>query len=277
MDKTKPTSLTWKEKLHEIIYEADTPSGKLFDVVLLIAIVASIILVMLESVESFDNKYHNFLNISEWVITILFSIEYIARIITVKKPWRYIFSFYGIIDLLSTIPKYLSFIFIGSHHLAALRALRLLRIFRILKLARYIGASNRLLVALKASKAKISVFLFFVVILCVILGTIMYMVEGEENGFTSIPRSVYWAIVTLTTVGYGDIAPNTPFGQFLASIIMILGYGIIAIPTGIVSSEMTKATTNDIDMNTQSCPNCTSENHKDNAEFCYECGHKLNP
>jgi voltage-gated potassium channel len=267
---------SWKDRLHEIIYEADTKAGKFFDVVLLFAILASILLVMLESVESINNKYGQLLNIAEWVITILFSLEYILRIVSIKKPILYIFSFYGIIDLLSTIPKYLSMFFIGSSHFAALRALRLLRVFRILKLARYIGASEKLLIALKASKAKISVFLFFVIILCVILGTFMYIIEGTENGFTSIPRSVYWAIVTLTTVGYGDIAPHTPFGQFIASIIMILGYGIIAIPTGIVSSEMTKNTNNKVHTNTQSCKNCSIENHKDEAEFCYNCGSKLN-
>jgi voltage-gated potassium channel len=270
----KQTKKSWKHRIHEIIYEADTRAGKIFDVVLLIAILASIVLVMLESVDSFDKKYHTFLNISEWVITILFSIEYFLRIITIKKPLKYIFSFYGIIDLLSTIPKYLSFILVGSHHFAALRALRLLRVFRILKLARYIGASNRLLVALRSSRAKIAVFLFFIVIICIILGTVMYMIEGEENGFTSIPRSVYWAIVTLTTVGYGDIAPHTPIGQFIASIIMILGYAIIAIPTGIVSSEIIKAEA--VDTNTQSCPNCLKDNHTDKAEFCYHCGSKLN-
>ena len=267
--------LNWKERLHEIIYEADTKEGKLFDVILLIAIIASVVLVMLESVDSFDKKYHTFLNVSEWRITILFSIEYVLRVISIKKPLRYIFSFYGIIDLLSTIPKYLSFVIVGSHNLAALRALRLLRVFRILKLARYVGASNKLLVALRASKAKIAVFLFFVVIVCVILGTIMYMIEGEENGFTNIPKSIYWAIVTLTTVGFGDIAPQTPFGQLIASVIMILGYGIIAIPTGIVSSEMTKNITV-LDSNTQSCSNCASENHKDKAEYCYNCGSDLN-
>lgn len=272
----KEKNTSWKHRLHEIIYEADTKAGKLFDVILLIAILASILLVMLESVKSFDEKYHEFLNISEWIITILFSIEYILRLISINKPLKYVFSFYGIIDLLSTIPKYLSLFFIGSHHLAALRALRLLRVFRILKLARYVGASNRLLVALKASKAKIAVFLFFVIIVCVILGTIMYMIEGEENGFTSIPRSVYWAIVTLTTVGFGDIAPQTPIGQLIASVIMILGYGIIAIPTGIVSSEISK--NNDIlDINTQACPNCAKSKHKDGAVFCYNCGSKLNP
>lgn len=266
----------WKTKLHEIIYEADTPAGKLFDVVLLILILASIVFVMLESVNPFADKYGTFLNTAEWIITILFTLEYIARIITVKKPSKYIFSFYGIVDLLSTVPMYLSFFLIGSHSLAALRALRLLRVFRILKLARYVGESTNFVRALKSSRAKIAVFLFFVVILCIILGTVMYLVEGNQgSGFTSIPRSVYWAIVTLTTVGYGDIAPVTALGQFIASLIMIMGYGIIAIPTGIVSSEMTKVNKRKVQINTQSCSNCLVENHRDNAEFCYDCGEKL--
>lgn len=264
---------SFRHRLHEVIYEADTPSGKLFDVVLLIAILASIVMVMLESVDSINREYGEWLNIGEWIITILFSIEYMLRIVAIKKPWNYVFSFYGVIDLLSTIPKYLSLILVGSHNLAALRALRLLRVFRILKLARYIGESNRLLVALRASRAKIAVFLFFVLILCIILGTVMYMIEGAENGFTSIPRSVYWAIVTLTTVGYGDIAPGTPLGQLIASVIMILGYAIIAIPTGIVSSEMVKTK---IHTNTQACPNCLREDHQDGADFCYHCGNELN-
>ena len=273
--KEKKEKPSWRHRLHEIIYEADTKEGKLFDIVLLIAIIASIVFVMLESVKSFDEKLYEFLNIAEWIITILFSIEYILRIVAIKKPFRYIFSFYGIIDLRSTLPKYLSFVIVGSHNLAALRALRLLRVFRILKLTRYVGASNRLIIALRASKAKIAVFLFFVVIICIILGTIMYMVEGEENGFTSIPRSVYWAIVTLTTVGFGDIAPNTPLGQLIASVIMILGYSIIAIPTGIVGAEMSKMT-NDEDTNTQACPNCLKDHHKENAIYCYNCGSVLN-
>ena len=276
MSKNKPGS-NWRHKLHEVLYEADTPIGKLFSIILFITILASIVLVMLESVESFDSKYHNFLNISEWVITILFSIEYIARIVAVKKPFKYIFSFYGIIDLLSTVPKYLSIIFVGSHSLVALRALRLLRVFRILKLARFVGESTNFVRALKVSRAKIAVFLVFVLILCIVLGTVMYLVESDQDsGFTSIPRSVYWAIVTLTTVGYGDIAPITPLGQFIASIIMIMGYGIIAVPTGIVSSEMTKPRRKDVQTNTQSCPNCLSEKHRDNAEYCYNCGELLN-
>lgn len=267
----------WRTKLHEIIYEADTPKGKLFDVVLLITIIASIVLVMLESVEWIDDKYHDFLDISEWVITIFFTIEYIARIVVVKQPLKYITSFYGIIDLLSTIPKYLSLLLVGSHSLVAFRALRLLRVFRILKLTRYIGESTNFVRALKSSRAKIAVFLSFVIILCIILGTVMYLVESKESGFTSIPRSVYWAIVTLTTVGYGDIAPITPLGQFIASIIMILGYGIIAVPTGIVSSEMTKINKNDVHTNTQSCPNCLADTHQDNSHYCHKCGHELKP
>ncbi|WP_053978066.1 ion transporter [Mangrovimonas xylaniphaga] len=273
----------WKTQLHEIIYEADTPAGKLFDIILFFAILASIILVMLESVKRIDNRYHDFLNISEWIITILFTIEYIARIISVKKPIRYITSFYGIIDLLSTIPKYLSLIFAGTHALIALRALRLLRVFRVLKLARFLGASNNLVNALKASRAKIAVFLFAVLIISIILGTIMYLVEGEENGFSNIPKSVYWCIVTLTTVGFGDIAPQTPLGQFIASLVMILGYGIIAVPTGIVSAEYTnqskssnKITKDDtVHVNTQSCSNCLAEKHQDEAKYCYNCGSEL--
>ena len=270
-----------KHRLHEIIYEADTPAGKLFDIVLLISILLSVLLVMLESVKEISQaqygttrlSYGDVFNIIEWGITILFSVEYILRIVTVKKPWAYIFSFYGIIDLLSIIPTYASLVALGSFNLVALRALRLLRVFRILKLARYIGESDRLLIALRASRTKIVVFLFFVVILCITLGSIMYMIEGAENGFTSIPRSVYWAIVTLTTVGYGDIAPGTPIGQLIASVIMILGYAIIAIPTGIVSAEMTKSK---VHTNTQACPHCLKEDHQDRAAFCYHCGHKLN-
>lgn len=262
----------WQERLHEIIYEADTKAGKRFDVILLWLILFSIVLVMLESVKELDAKYHTFFNISEWVITILFSIEYIARILSVKEPSKYIFSFYGIIDLLSTIPKYISLIFGGAHALVALRALRLLRVFRILKLVRFIGESEKLAKALKASRYKILVFILAVFIICLIIGTFMYLIEGDESGFTSIPISVYWAIVTLTTVGYGDIAPQTALGQMLASVVMILGYGIIAIPTGIVTAEFTKQEGPKIDVNTQSCPNCSIGYHKDNAKYCFSCG-----
>jgi len=273
--KSNSNNKLWRDQLHEIIYEADTKAGKLFDVILLWLILASIALVMLESVRDYDLKYHRLFNISEWVITILFTIEYILRIISVNKPRKYIFSFYGIIDLLSTAPKYLSLMFGGGHYLAAIRALRLLRVFRILKLARYVGATNNLSKALKASRYRIMVFISVVIVICIIIGTLMYLIEGDQSGFTSIPRGVYWAIVTLTTVGYGDIAPQSAFGQFLASMVMILGYGIIAIPTGIVTSEFTKLGNKDISLNTQSCPNCSAENHRDGAEFCYNCGNRL--
>ena len=275
------TANNLKSKLHTIIYEADTPMGKLFDVVLLILILVSVILVMLESVTSIDTHYHDLLYFGEWVITIFFTVEYILRIITVKKASNYIFSFYGIIDFLSTIPLYLSFILAGSNALLAVRALRLLRVFRILKITRYMGEANKLNKALRDSKPKILVFLFAVLILSIIAGTIMYLVEGEQSGFVSIPISVYWCIVTLTTVGFGDIAPVTPLGQFIAAIIMIMGYGIIAVPTGIVSAEYASKKTHTIDdpeyihVNTQSCQNCNENNHNDNAEFCHKCGSTL--
>lgn len=267
----------WQKKLHEIIYEADTKAGKIFDVALLILILISIVLVMLESVKEYDAKYHAFFNISEWIVTILFTLEYILRILSVRTPRKYIFSFFGVIDLLSTLPKYLSLILGGTHALVALRALRLLRVFRILKLVRYVGEANRLGIALKKSRIKILVFIFVVVVLCVIIGTIMYLVEGDKGGFTSIPRGVYWAIVTLTTVGYGDIAPVTGFGQLLASLVMILGYGIIAIPTGIVTAEysLQGSLNKKTRTNTQACPNCAAEYHNDGAKYCYKCGEKL--
>jgi len=266
----------WRDKMHDIIYEADTPAGKLFDIVLLLFIIASIVVVMVESVDSIQAQHKVLLNYAEWTITILFTLEYLARVISIKKPKSYIFSFYGIIDLLSTIPKYLSFFIVGAHALVVLRALRLLRVFRVLKLARFIGESQNLAKALQASKAKIMVFLLAVLSLSVILGSLMYLIEAnQDSGFDNIPRSVYWAIVTLTTVGYGDIAPVTPLGQLIASIIMILGYGIIAVPTGIVSAEYSGMKTKP-QMNTQSCPHCMAVDHRNNAEFCYECGEKLN-
>lgn len=258
--------------------------GKLFDVVLLILILVSIVLVMLESVSEFDAKYHEILYIGEWVVTIFFSIEYIARIITVKKPSTYIFSFYGIIDFLSTIPLYLSLLFAGSSFLLSVRALRLLRVFRILKITRYIGEASKLRKALINSKAKILVFLFAVLVIAIIAGTLMYLIEGPEHGFKSIPISVYWCIVTLTTVGFGDIAPSTPLGQLLATVIMIMGYGIIAVPTGIVSAEYTKSMDKPdamgkdyVHVNTQACPNCGAHRHRDDSKFCHKCGKELNP
>ena len=262
-----------KEQLYEIIFEADTPAGKLFDVSLLIVILISVTLVMLESVPSIRSNYSQILHILEWIITGIFSIEYALRIIIVRRPFRYIFSFYGIIDFLSVIPTYIGLFIVGSHHLVVIRILRLLRIFRILKLTRYTQAGRTLAKALWASREKISVFIFFVIILVVVIGTIMYIIEGEEHGFTSIPRSIYWAIVTLTTVGYGDISPETPFGQFMASIVMIMGYAIIAVPTGIVTAEIMNPTKRE---NTQVCPNCLHEKHDDDAVYCKKCGSKIN-
>ncbi len=274
--KDERPSVGWKRELHIIIYGTHTPAGKLFDILLLVLIVYSIIIVMLESVPRFDSKYHEFLNISEWVVTVLFSIEYILRIVCIKRPTSYIFSFFGIIDFLSTVPKYLSYFFVGSQYLTAFRALRLLRVFRILKLVRFVGESNNLVRSLKASRTKIFIFVFFVLVVSVLLGTLMYLIEGPEHGFNSIPHSVYWTIVTLTTVGYGDISPETALGQFIATFIMIIGYGIIAVPTGIVSAEYASSKKRDeaIDEG-RSCPSCSAEIYRSDAHFCRKCGFDL--
>jgi len=271
----KTTEKNLRQKLYEIIYEADTPAGKWFDIILLILIVISVIVVSLESVTSYNEKYGYLFDKIEWIITIIFTIEYILRVITIKKPSSYIFSFFGIIDFLSTIPKYISLFYAGANILIVLRALRLLRIFRILKLSPFVGEAQKLKKSLKASQAKISVFLLTVLILTIVLGTIMYLVEyGKGSGFDNIPKSIYWAIVTLTTVGYGDIAPVTPLGQFIAALVMILGYGIIAVPTGIVSSEYSRQ--KKVHHNTQVCPHCHTSDHKDDAKYCHHCGEKLN-
>ncbi|WP_026837946.1 ion transporter [Gillisia sp. JM1] len=266
----------WRVKLYHIIYGADTRLGKLFDIVLLVLIVLSIILVMLESVASYNIKFHDQFYIAEWIITIFFSIEYILRIISINKPTKYIFSFYGVVDLLSTIPSYIIFFVGGSNMFLAVRALRLLRVFRILKVTRYIGESQKLISALKDSRAKISIFLFAVLIICIITGTLMYLVEGPENGFTNIPLSIYWCIVTLTTVGFGDIHPLTPLGRFIASFIMIVGYGVIAVPTGIVGAEISKDMSKGVGLKPYKCKNCGEKEHKVSSEFCHNCGKKLN-
>jgi voltage-gated potassium channel len=263
----------FRARLHTIIQEADTPSGKAFDLTLLALIVISIVAVMLESVISIRLQYGEILTVVEWIITIFFTMEYIGRLLSVRKPLLYALSFYGIIDLLATLPSYVDLLFPGWHFLVALRAIRLLRVFRILKLAHFVGAGNLLMVALRKSRAKIAVFVFTVIVLCIILGTVMYMVEGPENGFTNIPVSIYWTIVTLTTVGFGDITPLTPLGQLISSIVMILGYGIIAVPTGIVTSEIISK--KKPDSNTQACPDCGTNNHTDDANFCYHCGANL--
>lgn len=264
--------MTWKEKIHEVIYEADTTAGKAFDVGLFIIIVASLILVVLDSVEHISLQYHSLFVTLEWIITIFFTIEYTLRIISIKKPKSYIFSFYGIVDFLSTIPLYVSLIFVGSGALLSLRALRLLRVFRVFKLARYSGAGSVVSVALKKSLPKILIFLYSVIIIAFVAGTIMYLIEGPENGYTSIPIGIYWTIVTLTTVGFGDIHPVTPLGQFIATLIMLLGYGVIAVPTGIVTAEMAKE---NFKNNTQVCFNCGESHHQDEAQYCHNCGYDL--
>ena len=263
-----------RQKLYEIIFEADTPAGKLFDVVLLIVILISVALVMIESVPTIRIEHRSLLKTMEWIITGIFTIEYFLRIIIIRKPLRYIFSLYGIIDFLSVIPTYVGLFIVGSHSLVVIRILRMLRVFRILKITRYTQAGRSLARALWASREKIGVFIFFVAVLVVVIGTVMYIIEGEEHGFTSIPRGIYWAIVTLTTVGYGDISPQTPLGQFVASIVMIMGYAIIAVPTGIVTAEIIKPSTKE---NTQVCPHCLYDKHEDDAVFCKKCGTELNP
>ncbi|MCM4157785.1 ion transporter [Gramella sp. AN32] len=266
----------WQQKLHEVIYEADTPAGKLFDLAILFVIVISVILVMLESVTAYIMEYAHEFYVAEWIITIIFTVEYILRILCIKRPKTYVLSFYGIVDLLSTLPSYIGLLVGGANLLFAIRALRLLRVFRILKVTRYIGESQKLIKALKNSKAKILVFLFAVLIICVIAGTLMHLVEGGNGGFDNIPLSIYWCIVTLTTVGFGDIAPITPLGRLIASLIMIMGYGIIAVPTGIVSAEYSKSYETKTPTNTQVCPNCNETKHLDGAEYCHNCSHKLN-
>lgn len=263
-----------KQTIHEIIFEAETPSGKFFDIILMIAIILSVIIVLLDSVPSLNQTYGSFFFITEWILTILFTIEYALRIYTVNKSSKYIFSFYGIIDLLAILPTYLSLFFAGSQFLMIIRILRLMRVFRVLKLGRYVRAAKSLSAALRSSRAKIIVFLEVLIAIVVIVGSIMYLVEGPENGFTSIPISIYWAVVTITTVGYGDIAPHTVMGQSIASLLMIIGYAIIAVPTGIISSELVISSKKNT-QSTQVCQNCMFDDHDQDAEYCKKCGEKL--
>ncbi len=276
---------TIRQKIYIVIYGTNTRAGKLFDVFLLIFILLSVLAVMLESVKEIDEKYHQVLMVAEWIFTSLFTIEYILRIFSTKKPWQYIFSFYGIIDLLAILPMYLSFFISGSNLLTSIRALRLLRLFRVLKMGNFVGEATNLRSALRSSRAKITVFLFSVLIISLVIGTLMFLIEGPKAGITSIPRGVYWTVVTLTTVGYGDIVPITPFGQFLSMLVMIVGYGIIAVPTGIVSAEFVKQKSKKKSMKENSsnkirkedivCPVCNTQNHKKSAAFCYNCGAKI--
>jgi voltage-gated potassium channel len=261
-------------KLHEIIYESNTIAGKIFDVSLLILILSSILVVMLDSVEQWHLAYGRFFFIMEWIFTVIFTIEYMLRLISIKQPIKYVISFLGIIDLLAIIPSYLSIFIVGAQSLLVLRALRLLRVFRIFKLTHFLTEMQFLGVAIKGSLKKIYIFMFVVLMLVIILGSIMYLVENGENGFTSIPDCIYWAIVTITTVGYGDISPVTSLGKFVASIIMLMGYGIIAVPTGIVTTEMALAARKK-DQKNEVCPNCSKEGHDRDALYCNQCGELL--
>ena len=274
----RPHRAAWRERLYIVIFESDTPAGKAFDVALIVVITLSVVAVMLESMRAVDAVYGGWLRGAEWVFTVLFTIEYGLRLLCARSARRYATSFFGIIDVLAVIPTYLSVIAPGTQYLLSIRLLRTLRVFRVLKLAEYLSEANLLMRALKASQRKITVFLFSVLTLVVILGSLMYLVEGAENGFTSIPKSIYWAIVTLTTVGYGDISPQTVVGQTLASFIMIIGYGIIAVPTGIVTAEIARAQQQPLDLGPnrpRRCSTCGATGHDADATFCKHCGTAL--
>ncbi|MBU0479807.1 MAG: ion transporter [Proteobacteria bacterium] len=271
----KPDSdhAAWRHALHEVIFGTETPAGKMFDLLLIYSIVASVLVVMLDSVSSIRAVYGGLLYGFEWFFTILFLVEYFLRLLSAGSPFRYAISFFGVIDLLAIVPTFLGLVIPAGRYLTVIRILRVLRIFRILKLAQYLGESRQLLMALRASRRKITVFLFAVMVLVVFFGSLMYVVEDVEHGFTSIPRSIYWAIVTLTTVGYGDISPHTSFGQFLAAIIMILGYGIIAVPTGIVTVELNRS--HDVRETGRVCVQCNADGHDNDAAYCKYCGSRL--
>jgi voltage-gated potassium channel len=272
MDAKQPETL--RRRLHTIIFEADTPLGKAFDVTLLVAILVSVAAVCLESVSSINARYGALLRAVEWTLTGAFTLEYLLRLYCVERPLRYARSFYGVVDLLSILPTYLGLFYTHGHQLAVIRALRLLRVFRVFKLGHFVREADMLASALLASRRKIMVFLGAVISLAFIMGTLMYLVEGDQSGFTSIPESVYWAIVTMTTVGYGDIAPTTVIGKFIASVMMISGYAIIAVPTGIVGVEMARAAEHG-PISTQACPACGVGRHDHDAVHCKHCGTEL--
>jgi len=265
----------WRKKLYTIIFEADTPKGKLFDVALLWAIFISVLVVILETIPTLHREYFKVFYIIEWVFTILFSTEYILRLISVKKPLLYAKSFMGMVDLLAVLPTFLSLFIVGSQYLMVIRIIRLIRIFRIFKLVHFLNEARILGKALRDSIFKITVFIGVVIIIVLIFATLIFIIEGPENGFTSIPMSMYWTIVTITTVGYGDIAPQTIIGRSLASIIMLMGYAIIAVPTGIVTAQFTRKHANKTSIKGTACPNCSKEGHDSNADFCKYCGFEL--
>ncbi len=263
----------WKNRLHEVIFEADTPGGKTFDVALILAIVLSVVAVMLESVESIRQHWGTRLHALEWTLTILFTLEYVLRLICVGRPWKYATSFFGLVDLLAIIPTYASLFLAGSQAMMVIRTLRLIRVFRVFQLNQYMREANALWQALDATRAKIAVFLVVVMTLVLIIGSAMYLIEGQQSGFTSIPRSVYWAIGAMTTVGYGDIAPKTVLGQTLAALVMILGYSIIIVPTGVFSVEIFAAKQRGF--TARACTQCSREGHDADAIHCKYCGSRL--
>lgn len=270
--KPRPAPANRRERMHEIIFEADTPSGRAFDVILFLAIIASVVVVLLDSMAGVRAQHGPALRAAEWGFTLLFTAEYALRLWTVRRPLHYVTSFFGVIDLLAILPTWLSLFIPGAQSLLVVRILRLLRIFRVLKLADYLSESALLWRAMRASRRKITIFLFTVITIVVIVGSAMYAIEGAEHGFTSIPVSIYWAVVTLTTVGYGDLAPATVPGRALAIVVMLLGYAIIAVPTGIVTMELTRSA---LPVSTQACPSCGIGGHEFGAKFCRRCGTPL--
>ncbi len=265
------TATDWRERVRHIIFDHNTPESRAFDVGLLALIALSVLLVMLETVEEIEARYDTLFLVLEWIITILFTIEYVARLVTADSKWRYARSFFGVVDLLAILPVYLSVILPGAQSLLVIRSLRLLRVFRVLKMVRFISEANYLVRAIRASSRKIVVFLIVVLLINVIVGSTMYLIEGPENGYDSMFRGLYWSIVTMSTVGFGDIAPSTPLGQVLAAMLMITGYSVIAVPTGIVSAEVVTARR----PREQSCRNCGSAVHSETARFCDACGIEL--
>lgn len=265
----------WRKELYRIIFMADTPGARAFDLIVIFAILISIVAVSVESMQGLSDDVYEIVRYVEWGLTFLFTIEYFLRIISLRRPLGYIFSFFGIVDLLALLPSYLALFVSGSQYLIVIRGLRLLRIFRVLKLFRFMGEANQLKNAMTASLPKIVVFLMTIINAAIISGTILYLIEGEKSGFTSIPKSIYWAIVTMTTVGYGDISPATPLGQAIASVIMILGYAILAVPTGIVSVELAQAKSSE--KKTLDCPACHTSGHDNDADYCKYCGNLLKP
>jgi voltage-gated potassium channel len=268
----EPAQANWRHRLYEVVFEAETPAGRAFDITLTTLILLSVFAVFAESIKWIREIFGPELYAAEWAFTILFTVEYLLRLISVRRPAKYALSFYGLVDLLAILPTYISLFVPGTQYLLVIRILRLLRIFRVLKLTSYISEGRVISTALRASRQKITVFLVAVVTIVTVVGSLMYVIEGEAHGFTDIPTSIYWAIVTLTTVGYGDLSPQTPFGKFVAALVMIMGYGIIAVPTGIVTAELARAAK---PASTHVCPECHAEGHDLDALHCKYCGSLL--